>query len=137
MPALSFQKQFAPKVEAGEKTQTVRAKRKHPIKDGDNLMLYTGMRTKYCRMLGYGVCKDVSEIQIVWNENHSGRNIIINDKVLNPEEMERFAMADGFGCFEEFFSFFKAQGGFLTHCATGIVTWEGDVISWDFKGRPL
>ena len=51
MPALNFKKQFAEKVETGEKRQTVRAKRKRAFVVGDKLYLYTGMRTKYCRKL--------------------------------------------------------------------------------------
>ena len=49
MPALNFQKQFAAQVElylamngAGGKGQTIRAKRKYPIRQHDKLYLYTG-----------------------------------------------------------------------------------------------
>jgi len=51
MPALNFKKQFSPSVRDGSKLQTIRMKRKHPIKVADKLFLYTGMRTKqhdYC-----------------------------------------------------------------------------------------
>lgn len=51
MPALSFHKRFAGMVESGEKRQTIRKRRKHPIKLGDRLYFYTRMRTKECREL--------------------------------------------------------------------------------------
>ncbi len=62
MPALNFMKQFAPLVENGEKRQTIRKVRKHPIKVGDTLYLYTGMRTKACRKLGEVRCKSVHHV---------------------------------------------------------------------------
>lgn len=51
MPALSFQKRFAKKVEAGTKRQTVRDRGVRDFKVGDRLFLFEGMRTKACRRL--------------------------------------------------------------------------------------
>jgi len=48
MPTINFTK-F--KVESGEKRQTIRAVRKRPIKVGDKLHLYSGLRTKKARNL--------------------------------------------------------------------------------------
>ena len=64
MPALNFQEQFAAAVESGEKRQTIRSERKRPIKVGDTLYLYTGMRTKRCRKLGSAGCVGIEEIRI-------------------------------------------------------------------------
>ena len=64
MAALNFQKQFAPDVESGIKLQTIRAKRKNPIKEGETLYLYTGMRTKKCRKLGEVKCYSVLPFEI-------------------------------------------------------------------------
>ena len=67
MPALNFKKQFADKVERGEKRQTIRALRadgRNP-QPGQTLFLYTGMRTKSCRKLGEAVCSSVEQIDIV------------------------------------------------------------------------
>lgn len=55
MAAYNFKSQFVPKIESGEKTQTVRriGKRVH-AKPGQPVQLYTGMRTKKCRkIIGY------------------------------------------------------------------------------------
>ena len=49
MPALNFQKQFAPLVESGEKRQTIRAHRKDkrlPAKPGDIIALHFPGRNK-------------------------------------------------------------------------------------------
>jgi len=67
MPALNFQARFADAVERGDKTQTIRAPRKRPFKVGDNLYLYTGMRTKWCRKLLDAVCIGVDPIRIERN----------------------------------------------------------------------
>ena len=64
MPALNYQAQFAPKVESGEKLQTIRARRKRPFKRGDRLYHYTGMRTKSCRKLGESTCVIAMDIVI-------------------------------------------------------------------------
>jgi len=121
MPVLSFQKQFSEKVQKGIKTQTVRATRKRPIKVGEKLFLYTGMRTKACRLLGYGVCTDVSDFEI----RLLSENIYINKKILNNEEKERFALADGFNSFKELLYFFFKDGE--------DVIFRGHVYSWEYK----
>jgi len=51
MPALNFQSRFADLVASGKKRQTIRPVRRHPIKAGDLLHLFTGMRTKRCKRL--------------------------------------------------------------------------------------
>lgn len=51
---INFKQQFAEMVESGEKRQTIRRERKghRQIGKGDHLKLYTGLRTKQCRLLG-------------------------------------------------------------------------------------
>jgi hypothetical protein len=51
MPAFNYKKQFAELVATGRKRQTIRAMRKRPIKVGDKLYHFTGMRTKQCSQL--------------------------------------------------------------------------------------
>lgn len=90
MPALSFTKELAPLVESGEKRQTIRATRKTPIREGDRLYLYTGMRTKSCRKLREEVCREVLQITIKdWG-------VMLDGKILGPRQLESFAKADGF-----------------------------------------
>jgi hypothetical protein len=64
MPSLNFKAQFAESVESGSKKQTIRANRKHPIRIGDTLYLFTGMRTRNCRRLGEATAKMVRDITI-------------------------------------------------------------------------
>ena len=115
MPALNFKKQFAPKVESGEKRQTIRVIRKNPFKVGDSLYLYTGMRTRYCRKLGEA---KVSEIQAV---KITTRNIRINGVLLPVHESEKIAKDDGFDSFFDMMYWF-----FHTHG----LPFEGQLIKW-------
>jgi hypothetical protein len=47
MPTLNFKKQFSELVSSGKKRQTIRSIRKIPIKVGDKLYLYSGLRQKH------------------------------------------------------------------------------------------
>lgn len=113
MPALNFQKQFADKVERGEKRQTIR---KRPFQVGDKLYLYTGQRTKQCRKLGEVVCKEVYDI-VIANEDE----IYFDDCILIGMEKERLAKDDGFECAAGMIDWFKNTHG---------LPFKGYLITW-------
>ena len=92
------------------KRQTIRAMRKHSIKVGDTLYLYTGARTKNCKKLGEVKCKAVYTIVINCNDyTIEYKDEISYMKISNSnlEALLRFANADGFKTHEELFKFFK------------------------------
>lgn len=62
MPAVNFQARFAQAVESGEKLQTIRRTRRANV--GDDLRLYTGQRTRACRLLGIGRVTAVAGVSI-------------------------------------------------------------------------
>lgn len=64
MPLINFKKQFATAVAMGSKCQTIRKTRKIPIKKGDTLHLYSGLRTKEREKLLVAKCKSVQDIVI-------------------------------------------------------------------------
>lgn len=108
MPALNFQKQFAPAVKSGKKRQTIRAARS----DGRNprvnqmLYLYTGMRTKGCRKLGEGVCRQ--SLPVYMNEHDNGMiDLYINGDAMDFDQVEQLAKDDGFDNVDDFYSFFR------------------------------
>lgn len=125
MPALNFVKQFAPGVRAmlddnyrkrtgiKPKTTTILAERKRPIKKGDTLYLYTGMRTKYCQRLGTAICKKAEDVRIEETSEDEPRmfELYINDKKATDEEFRKIALADGFSSSIEFFLWFKKTYG--------------------------
>lgn len=125
MPALNFQKQFAPDVEAGRKTNSIRAPRKDGrahCKVGDRLKLYTGMRTKGCRLLGEGLVRAVSEIEI--NVGHvrlvSGPQTV---DMFGRVALDSFAREDGFENWPAMAGWFAQTHGLPFH---------GFLIRWTF-----
>ncbi len=124
MPALNFKAQFAPLVESGEKSQTIRKVRKHPIKAGDRLFLFTGMRTKQCRKLRETVCTNARMIAI-----QPPGGVIVSEGIylwekgqLSTTEAKQLARKDGFSRLTDFVRFFKDQYG---------LPFEGVLIEWD------
>lgn len=105
MPAYNFKSKFAPLVECGKKRQTIRKPRKTPTKPGQWLKLYTGMRTKKCRLLGEAICTKVTPIKIHQQfVSLDGRNLAI-------EELIYLARVDGFTTPVEFLLFFEKTYG--------------------------
>ncbi|MDD4888670.1 MAG: hypothetical protein PHU85_01975 [Phycisphaerae bacterium] len=119
MPALNFKQQFAGLVSGGRKTQTIRAVRKKPIKVGDTLYLYTGMRHPGCRRLGVGRCTGVEDILIGGGPYYG--EILMHGRWLTSEERGALARKDGFACATEMIAWFKATHGLPFH---------GHVIRW-------
>lgn len=135
MVALSFKGQFAGPIVAGTKRQTVRMQRKRPPRVGEQLQLYTAMRTKHCRKIVPDVpCTEVSLIMITVDENHPDRIAGISlDGVdqFKDHEIERFAVADGFAA-SEGCSARRAMGNFwLRHHGPG--EFIGHLIRWEPK----
>ncbi|AJP73146.1 hypothetical protein [Sphingomonas hengshuiensis] len=98
MVAYSFAPMFAEAVASLAKRQTVRAFRKRHARPGEALQLYTSMRTRSCRKLLAvdPVCVDLRHILIA----HGALQplfISIEGRDLDRDEIEAFAIADGFG----------------------------------------
>ena len=110
MPAINFS-MFADKVEAGLKTQTIRPERKRPIKVGDRLFLFEGLRTKTCRRLGTGICSEVTDLRISWT----------------AQIFDGFARDDGFRNSAELVEWFEQKYG-LPFC--------GVLIKWYLVSGP-
>ncbi len=121
MPALNFQARFADPVETHAKRQTIRRVWKRPIKVGDTLYLYTGMRTKQCRKLRMVLCLDYRPITI--NEHSISLLTDLETLEIWPEgwSLKWFARMDGFDSWEEMRDFFKERYG---------LPFEGVLITW-------
>jgi hypothetical protein len=124
MVALNFQTRFAEDVEYGKKRQTIRKTAR--CKPGTLLQLYTGMRTKNCRLLGKAICTRVTPVEIC------ATGMFLNGKRLYAGHAYRgdienydsdFAQKDGFGDFMEMAEWF--------HNRYGELPFEGFVIEWD------
>ncbi len=93
MVAYSFKPRFRGPILAGTKCQTIRAERKRHARPGEQVQLYTGMRTRYCRIIGRAVCTTTSPVTIGvaegWVDDGCGR-------MIDPYFLDAFAHLDGF-----------------------------------------
>lgn len=113
MVAYSFKERFAGLVEIGAKTQTIRGQRDRHARVGEQVQLYTGMRTSKCRLLARGECIDVAPVRIVYGADGFVR--IGADEGVQEEcrgkARDTFAKADGFKDWDEMRDWFQDQYG--------------------------
>ena len=128
MPALNFKEQFAEDVEYGYKCQTIRAPRKDGrahCKVGDTLKLYTGMRTKKCRLLTEGVVTSIKSVRLenceMFLDGQRLPNAIYSRDQAEPTDNE-VAVADGFEDYMDMSGWFKGVHG---------LPFEGVLIKWE------
>jgi hypothetical protein len=127
MPAFNFRPEFAEAVEWGYKRQTIRADRRDGrphCKRGDTLKLYTGMRTKSCRLLGTATVTRLARVRIEPTCMYlDGRLLFatLHDRD-GPQTDNEFAEADGFSSFMDMSDWFAKTHG---------LPFEGTVIYWD------
>ena len=125
----NFLKQFADDIESGKKTQTIRkVGKRNPPSAGDVIKLYTGMRTKNCRLLAEVVCTSVCEIKIkpefgeVLLRHTDGIHFAVFD---SQKSLEKFARLDGFKTIDDFFEFFSDPKNLDEHGH-----FNGHLIDW-------
>lgn len=97
MVAYSFKKRFIEPILAGIKDGTIRAtgKRRH-ARDGDEMQLYTGMRTKQCKLIARAPCIGSWPINL-WFAGFD--RVVIGARLVEidrPRELDAFAVKDGF-----------------------------------------
>lgn len=99
MVAYGFKKFFAPQIEDGSKAHTIRGHRRRHAHVGEPIQLFTGMRTRHCRkIIADPICVAVMPIVIISSELLSAgiAYIEIDGNTLNRDEIEVFAISDGF-----------------------------------------
>ena len=115
MALIGFKARFAGPVSRGEKRQTVRLWRKHPIHSGEMLHLYTGLRTPRAKLLMRARCCYAASVYL---DVHLGA---VDGIKMTHEEREDFARRDGFKGWPEFVA-----------CLGDMheLPFEGQVIRW-------
>lgn len=115
MVAINFQAEFVPLIESGLKVQTVR--RSSRCKLGDTIQIYTGQRTKKCRLIGTAKCAISEPITIAETYLAAG------GWRLPSGDAEYIAKIDGFDDLEAMRSWFRDRYGALP--------FEGYRIMWN------
>jgi hypothetical protein len=106
MVAYSFKARFAPPIIAGTKRQTIRADRRRHARPGEEVQLYTGMRTKSCRLIGRATCDSVVPIRLDfmgWGAIEVGGHVGLT----GAHHLDGFARDDGFESWEELKQFWS------------------------------
>ena len=126
MDAYSFKKRFGPPILAGTKAQTIRADRKRHARPGEELQLYTGMRTKHCKLLGRPTCIDVVPVQLCFSKRGASELFEVGGLPISPREMVGFAHDDGFESIQDMADFWWREHG----SGSDALTFEGVLIRW-------
>lgn len=120
MVAYNFHKRFVPRIRDGSKPQTIRAERKRHARPGEEIQLYTGMRTRYCRLLGQPICEAIWPIVIELD----AQIVLLNGRVIKASgELDAFAFQDGFDDWDQ-------MDGFWRKNHPGISAFRGVLIRW-------
>lgn len=132
MVAYSFHKMFAQPILDGSKPHTLRGPRRRHARPGEEIQLYTGMRTRHCRLIARvscdrfcGIYLKFSEYQafyvfdVVEQEPGSWRRRGELEPISDPES---FARSDGFANLEA-----MARFWWDVH---GLRSWEGFLVGW-------
>lgn len=116
MVAYSFQPRFVAPILLGIKQQTIRGDRKRHARPGDQLQLFTGMRTRQCRRIGTATCSMVERVHLDL-VNHL---VTVGDFYrVERTELDEWARKDGFRDWIAMRAFWSPQDGF-----------EGWLIRW-------
>lgn len=122
---LGFKRRFAPFVEDGSKTHTIRGMRKIAPRVGEMCHCYVDPRQKTMRLLGRFLCVKVQHIVIdggweLLSDEFLGE-VRVDGVRLDVDELDALAHRDGFrsGGFAEMMEFWR-----------GRLPFEGNIIHW-------
>ena len=131
---LGFKRRFAPYIEDGTKTHTIRGKRKIPPTVGEMCHCYVDPRQKTMRLLGRWLCTKIDDIRIkvtFVGETVSDVDISLNGSPLDHDEINELCWRDGFrpvrhcDAWISFAHQWKAMHG--------LKEFSGDLIHWRFS----
>lgn len=136
MPAYNFKPQFADAILAGLKLQTIRKPRKRPTVPGDVLTLYTGQRTKACRLLARVRVVEVAPVKFdrEWTTFADDKpiwfsTVTVGDKRLDAFELAALAQRDGFRDTMDFLAFFTEHYNWGREGGPDVL--EVELIRWE------
>lgn len=125
MVAYSFKSSFVLPIQHRTKVNTIRNPRKRHAREGEQLQLYCGMRTKSCfKIVPDMTCMVSVPIRFAIEPKSLHCIELFEGRMeLDPEFHHAFAIRDGFDSMEQMARFWR-----MTHDQT---FFEGQLIGWD------
>jgi hypothetical protein len=130
MVAYSFQPRFVQAILSGRKCQTIRAvgRRRH-ARPGEALQLYTGMRTRQCRLIGTAVClaAEAVELRLSTARGSVRTGNAGTCRIGDSQILDMFAEADGFSDWSALCDFWRATYGRRAFRGV-LIRWDGEAF---------
>ncbi len=127
----NFKPRFLEPIRAGTKRQTIRAERKRMPVNGDKMRLQHGSRFKP-QLIGFATAELVEPIRIDVEGGHLWLGGVHVEERSSAEDLDRFAVLDGFGDWADMRGFWRAEHktapmftGFRTHWGPTLVLADG------------
>ena len=142
MVAYSFQRRFVNPIRlglgleqppefplaAGPKRHTIRADRKRGhAREGDQLQLFFGLRTRRCKLIGYARCIGSWPIELVFDDDPESEGVISPGSGLGQwgfASFDAFAIGDGFESWQALKSYWQNERGVADEFVGVIIFWE-------------
>lgn len=141
MVAYSFKPRFVAPIQVGlhcympptptsfvpePKTQTIRAHRGRHAREGEEIQLYCGMRTKQCFLIGRARCVETQGISIAFRRrrNSDWLRCARFGKIDRPSSLDKFARSDGFHDWQALREFWREEHPGIDDFAGVIIFWE-------------
>lgn len=138
MVAYSFHPQFVDPISAGlepgpwvpgMKRQTIRGDRRRHARPGEIVQLYTGMRTRQCRLIGTATCTAVLPITLYLYPPDEGGLVSVRDPgglyVLHTAgQLDWFARCDGFAGWVAMVGWWRTAHPDVSAFLGTVITWE-------------
>ncbi|MFL5044909.1 MAG: hypothetical protein ACJ8FU_08280 [Xanthobacteraceae bacterium] len=126
MVAYSFQPCFVQPILDGAKRQTIRADRRRHARPGEELQLYTGMRTKHCKLIARKTCLNVLPVMLWLMDG----KVFIGGALGTyygdgfDKTLDSFARLDGFSSWTELTAFWAKHFPGANKFSGVLITWE-------------
>lgn len=121
MVAYSFKARFIHGIETGLKRQTIRADRKRHARPGEEVQLYTAMRTRHCRLIGKAICQSVEPIILLFTPSRKDDIVTVSGIPMNS--LNDFARRDGFASWTHLRAFWTVEHPGTNEFHGVLITW--------------
>lgn len=134
MVAYSFRPRFVGPILAGSKRQTIRAGRRRHAAPGEEVQLYTGMRTRHCKLIGRAKCIATYRIvidlvrQSINAEEDPSRDWEVGvplefPAIVAARTIDDFARLDGFEDWPDMRAFWRGEHPGVDEFIGWLITW--------------